>query len=491
MKTRLSVLRLTPKTWKVMIVGIVVFALCRATLDPGFWLRGFWFDEAFSGNIVRMDWVEMIAMIKRDIHPPLYYILLKIWGSVFGTSEIALRSMSVAFMLASMFVVAFLVHIITKHRSIALAGMIVFAANPYILQYAQEARMYLLLVLTVLLATLFFWQAIRTTPERFSWYWVGFCVSMVAALYTHYTAIFVLTGFGVFAWGRTIFAKDTVWRKILLLQAISASIILGSVLSWIPTFWEHIGRKSNLDWNAAPVWQDIFWYAHVFLFGTEQGTTGELGANSFVFSLPVHASGAIIIGLMGILLLRAKHLQDEQRMALAFLGTMIATMLVAYAGAQAWGAHLIHSRYLLVISPFFLLAMILLVQTYSRKLAFAAMGSYVLLTMLLVPQDFSGQTHFRDLAAFLHDEARSTIVSFDPFVHQLSRFSVGGGHTHLLLDKNDRYGHWAVIPAGERITDPADLPAEYIVIATTETDPIWQPIGRIGDMHLYRVENPQ
>src|SRR4051812_35613993 len=54
-----------------------------------------WFDEAFSWRLTRFSWLEMIDRAKQDVHPPLYYILLKAWIAVFGDSVFAMRLLSV------------------------------------------------------------------------------------------------------------------------------------------------------------------------------------------------------------------------------------------------------------------------------------------------------------------------------------------------------------------------------------------------------------
>ena len=36
-----------------------------------------WFDEAFSMAIIKLPWKEMLGVIVQDVHPPLYYYILK------------------------------------------------------------------------------------------------------------------------------------------------------------------------------------------------------------------------------------------------------------------------------------------------------------------------------------------------------------------------------------------------------------------------------
>src|SRR3989338_11107154 len=58
--------------------------------------RGLWFDEAFSWRLIQFPLPELPTRAAADVHPPLYYILLKLWASIFDTSLLSLRLFSVA-----------------------------------------------------------------------------------------------------------------------------------------------------------------------------------------------------------------------------------------------------------------------------------------------------------------------------------------------------------------------------------------------------------
>src|SRR6185436_3134035 len=51
-----------------------------------------WFDEIFSVHAARHGWAELLRFAAADIiHPPLFYLLLKIWISLGGESLLWLR----------------------------------------------------------------------------------------------------------------------------------------------------------------------------------------------------------------------------------------------------------------------------------------------------------------------------------------------------------------------------------------------------------------
>ena len=41
--------------------------------------------------MTRLPVPEMIRWVQADVHPPLYYLILKAWTGIFGTSEAGLR----------------------------------------------------------------------------------------------------------------------------------------------------------------------------------------------------------------------------------------------------------------------------------------------------------------------------------------------------------------------------------------------------------------
>jgi uncharacterized membrane protein len=62
-----------------------------------FLTQNLWRDEAFSYLLAKEPISKMLPLTAGDFSPPLYYIVLHYWMSIFGTSEVALRSLSTLF----------------------------------------------------------------------------------------------------------------------------------------------------------------------------------------------------------------------------------------------------------------------------------------------------------------------------------------------------------------------------------------------------------
>ena len=61
-----------------------------------FFTEGLWCDEAFSWALASKG-SALLPLTARDFNPPLYYLVLHAWMAIVGTSEVAMRSLSLAF----------------------------------------------------------------------------------------------------------------------------------------------------------------------------------------------------------------------------------------------------------------------------------------------------------------------------------------------------------------------------------------------------------
>ena len=57
----------------------------------------FWMDEALSVGISSHSLTAIPGVLRHDGSPPLYYMLLHVWMSVFGSSETATHALSLVF----------------------------------------------------------------------------------------------------------------------------------------------------------------------------------------------------------------------------------------------------------------------------------------------------------------------------------------------------------------------------------------------------------
>ncbi len=143
----------------LIIVFLLAFALRLISLDQSLWL-----DEATTGRVVANNSFTGILtnFSPHDFHPPLYYWTLKLWTTVFGTSEIALRFPSIFFSLLTGWMI-YLIGKELRNKRIGLYAMIFFLFNPLVIYYSQEARMYMMVTF---LTTCFLYFILRCSDPK-------------------------------------------------------------------------------------------------------------------------------------------------------------------------------------------------------------------------------------------------------------------------------------------------------------------------------------
>lgn len=149
----------------------------------------FWYDEAFTGLLMRLDLPGLLAATAGDTHPPLYYLIAWLFTRVTGVSELSLRAFSAVLSVASLAVFWRLSADYLSDRRARLVAMVLMVFMPSQLWFAQEARMYSMLTLEFLLAVWF--------THRRRWLPLGLCVS--ALIFTHNYGLFYAAGLALAA----------------------------------------------------------------------------------------------------------------------------------------------------------------------------------------------------------------------------------------------------------------------------------------------------
>ena len=177
----------------------VLFVALLARL-PTINSRPLWYDEAFavlfSAEGPRgMSYGTLIVDqgIAADVHPLGYYTLLWAWQVVAGGSPLAVRALSVVLGLVSVYLGYHLARQLFDER-IATVAALALALSPFQVHYSQEVRMYSLLAVLLLGATLVYWKALEGGPLRT---WLAFAVLGAAAQYTHTLAGLYLIPLGL------------------------------------------------------------------------------------------------------------------------------------------------------------------------------------------------------------------------------------------------------------------------------------------------------
>jgi 4-amino-4-deoxy-L-arabinose transferase-like glycosyltransferase len=108
-------------------------------------------DEIFSLQTARQGWIELLRSAVGDVvHPPMFYLLLKVWIGLGGDSEPWLRLLPVLTAVAAILPFMLLCRELRLDARETNLALILIAINGYLIYYAQELRMYSLLLFLTL-----------------------------------------------------------------------------------------------------------------------------------------------------------------------------------------------------------------------------------------------------------------------------------------------------------------------------------------------------
>jgi hypothetical protein len=226
---------------------LIVLALILRTTELGV---GFWIDEGLSVGISDRPLTDIPGVLRLDGSPPLYYMLLHVWMQVAGSSEEAVRWLSVLCALIAVPVAWWAARGLFGTRAAWMAAVLA-ATNPFFTQYAQEGRMYALLGLLALIAAAAYARAFAWASRGWA---IGFAVALAAMLYTHNWALFFGAACGL-VWLYLLWRADE-RRDLLILGAIAFGGALLLYLPWLPTVLYQVAH-TGAPWSEPPTFLSL------------------------------------------------------------------------------------------------------------------------------------------------------------------------------------------------------------------------------------------
>ncbi|MFN2512830.1 MAG: hypothetical protein ABR568_15590 [Pyrinomonadaceae bacterium] len=317
-----------------------------------------WFDEVFSVHAARHEWSRLLGFVAADIiHPPLFYALLKVWISVGGESLVWLR------LFPLLTTVAVIIPFILLCRELRLAStevklaLLLMAVNGYLIKYAQEVRMYSLLLFLTVCSLWLFIKFVNATRARKQL--LALSVLNLLIVYTHYYGWLLVAAEAAFL---------ILWdREKLPDFLIAAALLLLCFSPWVYAVTlaagEGKGLAQNIGWVGRPRPADVVQFFALlnapFYF--------RQSSNQVVYAPWGLLAGAVIFGLplVAVLwrLVRQRYGQEEKSLSSSKCLIVFSVVPLALALLASWV--LPHSiwgtRHLIIVAvPYLLLVAIAL-----------------------------------------------------------------------------------------------------------------------------------
>jgi len=216
-----------PALW-ILLFCLVGFGLRLQKLS----FQPLWGDEGWSFYFAMQSLPRLLALTAIDIHPPLYYILLKGWLWIVDPGPEAARLLSVFFGTALIPVVSLLGWRLFERRvGVAAAGIV--ALMPLAVYYAQEVRMYGLVTLLGAMSVYFFCRVETAPAARRRKWWLAYVITTTVALYTMYYAIFIPLFQGLYLLLTRFRGKPKVENRTMLTAMVPLIVVGLLYLPWV------------------------------------------------------------------------------------------------------------------------------------------------------------------------------------------------------------------------------------------------------------------
>ena len=335
--------------WLPVLIVILILWLATGLRFHQLGAQSFWNDEGNSARLSERSLALIVEGTASDIHPPLYYILLRGWRDLLGETEFGLRSFSAFAGILTVAATLALGRLFFHQRAgpgqratrLTLMAAFLAAVSPALVYYSQETRMYSMLALLAIIATIALWRWLNADPG--SKWAVTYILAASAGLYTHYffPAILILHNMIVLIWLLRSFAtlvfdpldlrqKRSVGKTVIQWLVMMAIIVL-LYLPWLPIFWRQAGGRPAL---RAPLSQ-FLWDSTRWL--------------SFGETIP--DSGFFWPTLAAFLLLIWTWLAGRRQALIPLLGTAVPLLFMYAAGTTQPAFY----KFMLTAVPFFVL----------------------------------------------------------------------------------------------------------------------------------------
>lgn len=204
-----------------------------------------------------LDTVKSLALEDAQ-HPPIYYLLARLWMSLFGNSIAIIRSLSALAGVLILPCLYFLSSLMSRYSLTGWIAMTLAAVSPLQVMYAQEAREYALWSLTILFSSIALLLAWR--HNNFI-NWAIYTFTLIISIYTFSLSGLVIVGYILY-----IFIRENYrLTKKVVYCLISSLLAIASFLPWL-VFAVKSWSETGAVWSSSPVpWMTLFkiWGLHI------------------------------------------------------------------------------------------------------------------------------------------------------------------------------------------------------------------------------------
>lgn len=183
-----------------------------------------------------LDTIESLA-IEDSQHPPIYYVMARIWAQWFGSSVAVMRSLPAVISLLALPCIYWLCLELFKSSLTGWVAVSLLAVSPFQVLYAQEARQYSLWVVTILLSSAALLRAMRLQTVMS---WGIYTLILVTSFYTFLFSVMVAIGQGIY-----VIVTEGFRLSKTLINYLIASLV--SIIIFLPWLWVVVINRTQSE----------------------------------------------------------------------------------------------------------------------------------------------------------------------------------------------------------------------------------------------------
>jgi len=400
-------------------------------------------DEAQSIWVSTKSLSQILQIDAQDVLVPLYEILLHFWMQIFGSSVLAARSLSFIFFLLTLPILYKLAKE-TNNKRVAMITITLFSLSPFIMWYSSEARMYTLFTFITTLNQLFFVRFMDSAGRSSK---VGYVITALLGLYTHYFFIFLLASQFIYLLWRALAKPDyEVWmkddiqkprsrsRRVLITHVVLVILAFVFFLPWA-LYFIHQGVASNSQPLIPPPTSFNIFQAFV----------------NFLFGFQSNSVQAILVSLWPIFILAlffvfTKREEQAGESINYFAFATFLPVLLIFLGSYFKPIFL--TRYLILVTPtLFILIAWMFSGYYKKRSGFIFGILFVAMFVLLVYQNIATTTptkeNYAGVAQYLDSHATGSdiIAISSPFTIYPLEYEYQGNTKIETIPLWNRFAH--------------------------------------------------
>jgi len=307
-----------------------------------------WSDETYTKSMLYGSLSDFYSKFKTDLHPPLYYLGLRLYTGLFGLSTTSLRIFSVLGVLATLLLGYFAgQRVFGKQGALYLCLMLI--SVPMLAVYSHQARMYTWAAFSITGVFIYSCLFIRTGRTRDL---VLLLVFTLAAMYIHYYSMIAAFVANIYVFLHLVLTKNRKWRNHFVSLLIAAILFL----PWLSMFFVQVKRVQNAFW-APEVSLNTILSCFTIPFTEQFWTTG--------YSRSLTILMYTLIALTILLSFRKSF--SEYRLVLwlslsVFLGTLLIATIISL-----FTQPILYSRYVVVIVSMLVMPVTILLTRMKIK----------------------------------------------------------------------------------------------------------------------------